>query len=67
MRKRFDTEPRLAALTEAELRAQKQSRSWIPETSTARVALDPARWSRRARQVNYWLSVEILNQARRLH
>lgn len=67
MRKRFDTEPRLAALSEAELAAQKQSRSWIPESSIARAALDPARWSRRARQANYWRMVEILNQTRRLH
>jgi hypothetical protein len=64
MRKPFDTEPRLVALTEATLAAQKPSRSWIPQTSTDRVALDTAHWSLRARHENYWRMVEILNHAR---
>ncbi|MFL6548446.1 MAG: hypothetical protein ACJ8OJ_07095 [Povalibacter sp.] len=64
MRKPFDTEPRIVALTESALTEQQVPSSWIPETSTVRVALDPARWSRRSREASYWRMVQILNQTR---
>ena len=53
MRKRPDLEPRLMALTQAELAAQRKERSWIPP-STARAVIDPTRWSQRALQNSYW-------------
>jgi hypothetical protein len=36
------------ALTAAELAAQRQTRSWIPQ-SVARAAMDPKRWAQRER------------------
>ena len=54
MRNSFDTEPRLMALTEAEIAAQGMSRTWMPENPVARSVLDPARWSRSARRASYW-------------
>ena len=53
MRKRTDLEPRLMALTQAELAAQRKERSWIPP-SAVRAAMDPTRWSQRASQKSYW-------------
>jgi hypothetical protein len=53
MRKRLDVEPRLMALTQAELAAQRKERSWIPP-SDARAVVDPTRWSRRSLQKSYW-------------
>lgn len=65
MRKRLDLEPRLAALSQADLTARRSERSWIP--ALPQVALDPARWSQRARQASYWRLVEIWNRTRQLH
>jgi hypothetical protein len=53
MRKRTDLEPRLMALTQAELAAERTSRSWIPQAA-GRLQMDPTRWSRRARQESFW-------------
>jgi hypothetical protein len=58
--------PRLAALTDAELKAQRSNRSWIPAAARETV-LDPSHWSRRARQEQYWRMVEIWNAQRSLH
>jgi hypothetical protein len=54
------------ALSEAELSAQRKSRSWIPQ-STPRAAMDPTRWSQRALQEKYWRMVEIWTQQRTVH
>ena len=61
MRIRTALEPRLMALTEAELAAQRKTRSWIPQ-SGARAAMDPTRWSRRAVHESYWQLVDISTQ-----
>lgn len=67
MRKPYDLEPRLAALTEADLKAQRTSdRSWIPADARDAV-LDPRHWTRRTRQEKYWRMVELWNAARLLH
>ena len=63
MRKRTALEPRLMALSEAELVALHQSRSWIPQTAT-RASMDPTRWSQLARQESYWRMVDIWTQQR---
>jgi hypothetical protein len=54
------------ALSEAELVALHKSHSWIP-TSTTRAAMDPTRWSQRARQESYWRMVDIWTQLRTVH
>jgi len=66
MRKRTALEPRLMALTEAELVALHRSRSWIPQ-SAPRAAMDPTRWSQRALQESYWRMVEIWTHQRTVH
>ena len=66
MRKRTALEPRLMALSEAELSAQRKSRSWIPQ-SIPRAAMDPTRWSHRALQEKYWRMVDIWTQQRTVH
>jgi hypothetical protein len=66
MRKRTALEPRLMALSEAELVALHKSRSWIPQASQ-RAAMDPTRWSQRARQESYWRMVEIWTHQRTVH
>jgi len=66
MRKRSVLEPRLMALSESELAAQRNSRSWIPQ-STSRTAMDPTRWSQRALQESYWRLVDIWTQQRTVH
>jgi hypothetical protein len=66
MRKRTVLEPRLMALSEAELAAQRKSRSWIPQTDT-RAAMDPTRWSQRALQESYWRMVDIWTRRRTVH
>jgi len=66
MRKRTALEPRLMALTEAELVAQRQTRSWIPQ-SGPRAVMDPTRWSQRALQERYWRMVDIWNRQRTVH
>jgi hypothetical protein len=66
MRKRTALEPRLMALSEAELTAHRKSRSWIPQSST-RTAMDPTRWSQRALQESYWRLVDIWTQQRTVH
>lgn len=55
MRKNFDVEPRLMALSEAELAAEREVRSWIPQ-SVARATMNPARWSQRSVRNSYWQS-----------
>ena len=65
MRKRT-LEPRLMALSEAELTAHRKSRSWIPQSVT-RTAMDPTRWSQRALQEKYWRLVDIWTQQRTVH
>lgn len=42
-------------------------RSWVPETSCPTVALDPAQWSRRGRQILYWRLIEAWPLNHRLH
>jgi hypothetical protein len=59
-------QPRLAALTDAEIKAQRSNRSWIPAAARD-AALDPAHWSRRVRQEKYWRMVEIWNAHRLVH
>ncbi|HEY7639871.1 MAG TPA: hypothetical protein VH814_09120 [Steroidobacteraceae bacterium] len=54
MRSSFDAEPRLMALTEADIAAQRTSRTWMPESPVARTMLDPSRWSRSTRRASYW-------------
>jgi hypothetical protein len=54
MRNSYDAEPRLMALTEADIAAQRSMRTWIPESPVARTMLDPSRWSRSARRASYW-------------
>ncbi|HKS55388.1 MAG TPA: hypothetical protein VJS12_08895 [Steroidobacteraceae bacterium] len=66
MRKRTALEPRLMALSEAELVALHKSRSWIPQ-SAPRAAMDPTRWSQRAQQERYWRMVDIWTQLRTVH
>jgi hypothetical protein len=53
MRKHLDLEPRLMALTQAELAAERAPRSWIPR-SACYFELDPKRWSQRSRAESYW-------------
>jgi hypothetical protein len=65
MRKRA-LEPRLMALTEAELATQRKTRSWIPQ-SGARTAMDPTRWSQRALQESYWRLVDSWTRQRTVH
>jgi hypothetical protein len=47
-----ETTPRLAALSEAELKAQRPSRSWIPGAANA--ALDPLQTAQRDLLAKYW-------------
>jgi hypothetical protein len=54
------------ALSEAELVALHQSRSWIPQ-SAPRAAMDPTRWSQRALQESYWRMVDIWTRRRTVH
>jgi hypothetical protein len=65
MRHSFDTEPRLMALTEAEIEAQAAPRSWMHSGSSFSGALaDPqARWSRQARAA-YWQMSQIVRRPR---
>jgi hypothetical protein len=62
MRNSFDVEPRLMALTEAEIEAQAAPRTWMPDT--ARAVLDPAHWSPRARRASYWQMGEVVRRPR---
>jgi hypothetical protein len=64
MRNSFDAEPRLMALTEAEIAAQGMPRTWMPESPVARTTIDPARWSRHARRAGYWRMGEIARRPR---
>ena len=66
MRKINDSTSRIVAGTH-ELELREVSVSWLPTSSYPQVALDPARWSQRARQARYWRMVEILHRARRTH
>lgn len=66
MRKRNDLEPRLMALTQAELAAERKSRSWIPQ-SASHSAMDPSRWSQRAQQESFWRMVDIWTNPRTVH
>ncbi len=65
MRNSFDAEPRLMALTEADIAAQRRSlRTWMPESAVVRTMLDPARWSPSARRASYWQMGEIVRRPR---
>jgi len=64
MRNSFDAEPRLMALTEADIAAQRSSRTWMPESPVVRTMIDPARWSRHARRAGYWRMGEIARRPR---
>lgn len=64
MRNSFDVEPRLMALTEADITAQQSPRTWMPESPVARTMLDPSRWSRSARRASYWQMSEIVRRPR---
>ena len=55
MRKRTVLEPRLMALSEAELAAQRKSRSWIPQSAA------------RAQQESYRRMVDIWTRQRTVH
>jgi hypothetical protein len=71
MRNSFDAEPRLMALTEADLAAQRVSPTWMLGRSgfspTLLVGLKPdpqTRWSRHARRAAYWTLGEIVRRPR---
>jgi hypothetical protein len=64
MRNSLHTEPRLMALTEADIAAQRASRTWMPESPVVRTMIDPARWSRHARRAGYWRMGEIARRPR---
>ena len=64
MRNSFDIEPRLMALTEAEIAAQGMPRTWMPESPVVRATIYPARWSRHARRASYWRMGEIARRPR---
>jgi len=64
MRKRIDLEPRLMALSEAELVASRRTRSWIPQGSDARLAMNPMRWLQRVRQPE---SLALWNAPKMIH
>lgn len=64
MRNSFDAEPRLMALTEADIAAQRVSRTWIPENPAMRAMLDPTRWTRPARRASYWQMGAIVRRPR---
>jgi hypothetical protein len=66
MRKTHDLEPRVSAANASDSTASSNA-SWMPAGDFGRAVLDPARWSRRARQERYWRMVEIWNRQRRLH
>lgn len=66
MRKHFDLEPRLMALSEAELAAERDARSWIPH-SAARAAIDPTRWSQRSARKSYWQTSGVRAARRVVH
>jgi hypothetical protein len=42
-------------------------RSWIPVSAIAVPALDPAHWSQRKSQANFWRRLERLQRARTIH
>ncbi len=70
MRNSFDAEPRLMALTEAELAAQRASRTWMQRRSGFSPTLVgmnsdlQTRWSRHARSTSYWRIPEIARRLR---
>lgn len=64
MRNSFDAEPRLMALTEADIAAHRESRTWMLESAIARTMLDPARWSHSARRASYWQMGSIVRRPR---
>lgn len=73
MRNSFDAEPRLMALTEADIAAQRRSlRTWMPGRSgfsptLCSVGLKPdlqTRWSLHARRASYWQMGEIVRRPR---
>ena len=64
MRNSFDAEPRLMALTEADIVAQRSLRTWMPESPVARTMLDPSRWSQSARRASYWQMAAIVRRPR---
>jgi hypothetical protein len=66
MRHSFDTEPRLMALTEAEIEAQAAPRTWMHAGSAFSGALaDPhARWSQQARRAAYWQMSQVVRRPR---
>jgi hypothetical protein len=64
MRNSFDAEPRLMALSEADIAALQSPRTWMPQSAVARTMLDPAHWSRSARRASYWQMGEIVRRPR---
>lgn len=66
MRHSFDTEPRLMALTEAEIEAQAAPRTWMHTGSgfSGMLADPQARWSRHARHAAYWQMSRIVRRPR---
>lgn len=66
MRHSFDTEPRLMALTEAEIEAQAAPRTWMHSGwGFSGTLSDPqARWSRQARRAAYWQMSQIARRPR---
>jgi hypothetical protein len=58
---------RLLASSSAERSVERTTQSWLPATTGTRVAMDPTRWSQRARQERYWQLIEIWNSLRTLH
>jgi hypothetical protein len=66
MRHSFDTEPRLMALTEAEIEALAAPRTWMHSgVGFSGVLADPqARWSRHARHAAYWQMSQIVRRPR---
>jgi hypothetical protein len=53
--------------TATTLRSRAAARQWLTTTAYEVVALDPARWSDRAKQVAYWSVYESWYRSRPLH
>jgi hypothetical protein len=66
MRHSFDTEPRLMALTEAEIEAQAAPRTWMHSGLGFSGAIFDAqmRWSRHARRAAYTQMAQIVRRPR---
>jgi hypothetical protein len=66
MRHSFDSEPRLMALTEAEIEALAAPRNWMHSgfAFNGPLADSHARWSRQVRRAAYWQMSRIVRRPR---